>query len=134
MRIQVQSLGSLSGLKIWWCDLLWYRSQMFLVSGVAVAVAGNYSSVWPLAWELPYATGTVLKNKTKHRLTCLFSCIGCVLVYRLCLNSVKAVSCCFFNFLEIWVVVSFTECLSRLTRCNHSMFIYTKCRNISLTC
>ena len=39
MRMQVPSLASLSGLRIWHCHELWCRSQMRLGSGVAVAVA-----------------------------------------------------------------------------------------------
>ena len=67
MRMQVQSLPSLSGLKlsIWHhssCNvdltcasdpvLLWYR---------LVAVA----TIQPLAWELPYAAGMALKKRPK---------------------------------------------------------------------
>ena len=45
MRLQVPSLASLSALRIWHCRELWCRSQMWLGSGiaVAVAVAGSYS-------------------------------------------------------------------------------------------
>ena len=39
MRLQVQSLASLSGLRIWRCHELWYGLQTWLASGVAVAVA-----------------------------------------------------------------------------------------------
>ena len=39
MRMQVWSLASLSGLRIWHCHELWCRSQMWLGSQVAVAVA-----------------------------------------------------------------------------------------------
>ena len=39
MRLWVPSLASLSGLKIWRCHELWYRSQRQLRSGIAVAVA-----------------------------------------------------------------------------------------------
>ena len=38
MRMQVQSLASLSGLRIWHCRELQYRLQMQLGSHVAVAV------------------------------------------------------------------------------------------------
>jgi len=38
MRLQVGSLGSLSGLRIWRGPELWHRSQRQLGSGVAVAV------------------------------------------------------------------------------------------------
>ena len=38
MRLQVQALASLSGLRIWCCRELWYRSQMWLGSCVAVAL------------------------------------------------------------------------------------------------
>ena len=46
MRLHVQSLALLSGLKIRCCPELWCRSQMWLGSGVAVAVvyAGSYNS------------------------------------------------------------------------------------------
>ena len=44
MRTWVQSLASLSGLRIWRCHELWFRPQMRLRSGVAVAVAGCCSS------------------------------------------------------------------------------------------
>ena len=39
MRLQVQYLASLSGLRIQRCRKLWCRSQTQLGSGVAVAVA-----------------------------------------------------------------------------------------------
>ena len=38
VRVQVQSLASLNGLRIWHCHKLQRRSQMRLGSGVAVAV------------------------------------------------------------------------------------------------
>ena len=38
MRLQVQSLASLSGLRIWHCCELWCRLQARLGSGVAVAL------------------------------------------------------------------------------------------------
>ena len=44
MRLQVQSLALFSGLRIWGCHELWYRSQTRPGSGVAVAQAGGYSS------------------------------------------------------------------------------------------
>ena len=47
MRLRVQSLASLSGLRIWHCGELWYRWQTQLGSCVAVAVAqaGSYSCI-----------------------------------------------------------------------------------------
>ena len=44
MRTWVQSLASLSWLRIWHCHELWCRLQARLRSGVAVAVMGSYSS------------------------------------------------------------------------------------------
>ena len=46
MRLWVQSLASLSGLRIWRCHELWCRLQTRLGSGIAVAVvqAHGYSS------------------------------------------------------------------------------------------
>ena len=48
LRLWVQSLASLSGLRIRHCHKLWCRSQMRLGSGVAVALgqAGSCSSNW----------------------------------------------------------------------------------------
>ena len=37
LRLWVWSLALLSGLRIWHCHELWYRSQTWLASGVAVA-------------------------------------------------------------------------------------------------
>ena len=59
MRIQVQSLAWLSGLNIQHCHKLQCRSQMWLRSCIAVAVA----LIRPLAQQLPYAAGTAIKRK-----------------------------------------------------------------------
>ena len=49
MRMQVQSLTLLSGLRIWhYC-------------GCGVPL------IWPLTWELSYATGAALKRKRKSK-------------------------------------------------------------------
>ena len=47
MRTHVQSLALFSRLRIRHCHELWYRSQMWLRSGIAVAVAlaSGYSSI-----------------------------------------------------------------------------------------
>ena len=44
MRMRVQTLALLSGLRIWRCHELWCRSQMWLGSAGAVAVASSCSS------------------------------------------------------------------------------------------
>ena len=49
MRVQVQSLGLLSGLRIWHCREMWCRPA-------AVAL------MQPLAWEPPCAMGVALKR------------------------------------------------------------------------
>ena len=49
MRLWVQSLALLSGLRIWHCHELWCRSQTQLIFGIAVAVVSSSS-------------GKVLKN------------------------------------------------------------------------
>ena len=54
MRLQVRSLASLSGLRIWHCRELWCRPA-------AVAPTG------PLAWETPCAMDAALKKKKKKR-------------------------------------------------------------------
>ena len=65
MRIQVRPLASLSGLRIWHCHELWYRSQMWLGSTLLwlwYRPAGA-ALIRPLAWEIPYAPGLALKSK-----------------------------------------------------------------------
>ena len=64
MRLQVQFLDLLSGLRIWHCSELWYRSQVWLwlwLSPEAVALIG------PPDWEPPYALGAALKSKKKKK-------------------------------------------------------------------
>ena len=66
MRIWVQSLASLSGLGIWHCHKLWYKSWIWYCYGCGT---GLQLQLWfdPYqAWELPYATGAAL-NKTKQQ-------------------------------------------------------------------
>ena len=70
MRIRVQFLASLSGLRIWRCCKLWHRLQMWLRYGVlrlwqkpAVAALIRLPP-----WELPYATGAAIKKKKKKRI------------------------------------------------------------------
>ena len=65
MRTQVWSLVSLSGLSIQHYCKLWSRSQMQLRFGIAVAVVQTsaVALIFPLAWELPYATGVVIQRK-----------------------------------------------------------------------
>ena len=65
MRLQVQSLASLSRLRIWCCHELWCRLQMWLGSGIAVVVT-QVGVVQPLAWEPPYAVGGALKRPKKQ--------------------------------------------------------------------
>ena len=64
MRTQVRSLALLSGLRIWHCCELWYRSQTQLRSGVAVA--GSYSSDWTPSLGISICHGCSSK-KTKDK-------------------------------------------------------------------
>ena len=59
MRMKVQSLASLGGLRIWCCHELWCRSKMWLRCRIAL--------IRPLAWEIPYASGVSLKIKTNKK-------------------------------------------------------------------
>ena len=63
MRMRFQSLALLGGLRIQRCHELWCSLQVWLGSGiaVAVAVAGTYTS------ELPYALGVALKRQKKKK-------------------------------------------------------------------
>ena len=67
MRLWVQSLASLSGLRIWRGCELGCRLQIQLGSCVAVAVVyvGAVARIRPLAWEPPYAVGVALKGLNK---------------------------------------------------------------------
>ena len=69
IRMPVQSLISLSGLRIQCCHKLWHCSQMWLRSCVAMAVAvtGCCSSDSNPSWKLPYAEGVALKRPKKRR-------------------------------------------------------------------
>ena len=66
MRIQVPSLDFSSVLRTQDGHKLQHRSQMWLGSGVAVAVA-SAALIPPLARELPYATGAAIKKKKIKR-------------------------------------------------------------------
>ena len=66
MRIQVPSLDFSSVLRTQDGHKLQHRLQMWLGSGVAVAVAAA-ALIPPLARELPYATGAALKSKGKKK-------------------------------------------------------------------
>ena len=60
----------LSGLRIWRCRDLWCRLQMWLRSGVVVAVVCRLAAValvGPLAWEPPYVAGEVLKRPKEKK-------------------------------------------------------------------
>ena len=65
MRMQVPSLPSLIRLRIQPCCKLQQGSQMRLRFGMAVVWHNLAATAWiqPLAWELPYAAGVILKKK-----------------------------------------------------------------------
>ena len=69
MRLQARSLALLTELRIWRYYELWCRSQMWLGSGVAVALAqaGGYSSNWTPAWEPPHAAGAALEKTESQK-------------------------------------------------------------------
>ena len=77
MRLQVQSLASISGLRIRRCHELWCGSQTRLRSGVAWLWCRPAATapIRPVAWEPPHAAGVALekaerpkKKKKKKRL------------------------------------------------------------------
>ena len=70
MRTWVQSLALLSGLRIWHCHELWYRSQVWLVSCVLLWLwcrLAALAPIGPLAWEPPYTAGVALKRQKEKR-------------------------------------------------------------------
>ena len=68
MRMKAGSLASLSGLRVQHCRELWCRSQMWLGSGFAVAMAvmAVAAQMQSLAQELPYAESAAHKKKRKR--------------------------------------------------------------------
>ena len=56
-------------LRIWHCLELWYRSQMQVGSGMAVAVCRPVTTalIQPLAWELPCVPGVALKRQKQKK-------------------------------------------------------------------
>ena len=76
VRIRVWSLASLSGLRVWCCHELWYRSQMGLISGIAVAVVQQQLQLqfnpWPGNLHMPWVTALGNKKKKKKKSTLLF--------------------------------------------------------------
>ena len=71
MRLQVQSLASISGLRIRHCHELWCSSQTWLRSGAAVALAqaGGYSTDWTPSLGTSTCRGCGPKKKKKKRET-----------------------------------------------------------------
>ena len=69
MRMRVQFLASLSGLRIWCCHDLWRRLQTWFRFFIAVLWRRPAAAapIHPLAWKLPYAMGVALKRKKKKR-------------------------------------------------------------------
>ena len=68
MRMHVQSLASLSGLRFQHCLELWCRLQAQLRSGIAVAIAqasSCSSDLTPSLGTCMYATGSTLKGQKK---------------------------------------------------------------------
>ena len=61
-------------LRIWHCHKLWCGSQMWLGSGIAVAVVWTAAAalIRPLAWELPCAVGVALQRKKIYSLHFFF--------------------------------------------------------------
>ena len=65
MRMQVQSLASLSGLRIQCCHELCRHSSDLALLWLWPRLAA-VALIQLLAWEPPYAVGVALKNKTKQ--------------------------------------------------------------------
>ena len=65
MRLWVQSLSSLSGLRIQCCHELWCRSQTWPGSVLPWLWRrpATIIPIQPLTWEPPYAAGTALKKQ-----------------------------------------------------------------------
>ena len=65
IRLQIRSLTSLSGLRIWCCHELWCRSRHSLdLMWLWCRPAGCSSNLTPV-WEPPCAMGAALKRQKK---------------------------------------------------------------------
>ena len=69
MRLQVQSLALLSGLRNWGCRKVQHLVLLWLWYRLAVA-----APIRPLAWQLLYATGVALKRKVASSVPCSTGC------------------------------------------------------------
>ena len=69
VKTQFQFLALLSGSRIQCCCMLLHKLQMWLGSSVAMAVveATAAALIWPVVWELLYATGEAIKRKKKNK-------------------------------------------------------------------
>ena len=67
MRMQVQSLASLSGLRIWLCCGLWLQPQLDLAMVWLWCRPVATAPIQPLAWESPYVMGAALKRQRKKK-------------------------------------------------------------------
>ena len=69
MRTQVQSLASLSGLRIWRCCELWFRLQIRLRSNLMLLWLWPAATflIPPLAWEPPHVVGVALKRQKNKK-------------------------------------------------------------------
>ena len=65
MRPQVQSLASLSGLRIQSCHELWCGSDLALLW--QWCRPAGMDPIRPLAWEPPYAAGVALRDRQKNK-------------------------------------------------------------------
>ena len=70
MRMWVQFLSSISGLKIWCCHKLCgvgHRCSSDLALLWPWCKPGAAAMIWPLTWELPCVADAALKSKTKTK-------------------------------------------------------------------
>ena len=70
MKMQVQSLASLSGLRILCCHELWCMMHTWLSDPMLLWLWYRLAAIAPfrfLAWELPYATPAALKKQPKKK-------------------------------------------------------------------
>ena len=63
MRLRVWSLAFLSGLRIWHCQELWCKLQMWLGLLWLWCRLATAAPIGPLAWEPPCAAGVALKRQ-----------------------------------------------------------------------
>ena len=110
MRMQVQSMALLSGLRIQDCHKLWCRSQTQLRSHIALAVASSCNSNSTPRFETSVWYRCSPNKKKKKKNVCVYICMY-VCVYTFVCVSIYLCGMCIYVFVYIYVCVCMCVCI-----------------------